>query len=146
MPVMNLPFFQPNLGALSDSPMQPGSAATEVWLSAAHNIQLIQAHAGAELFTRTMDSVVPALAPDGLTYWTQQAPELARQQGACVMNCASGIWEELLQVQQKLTEMVNQSLWRSVQAGTEATAQGLNRVYTRRVASQVIAFPDRRAA
>lgn len=126
--------------------MQAGSAASEVCLRAAQNIQLIQVNAGSEFLGRQLDSLATAFSPDGARYWVQQLPQLVQQQIMSLMKSAGNTVGELWQANQALMEVGNQALWQSVRASADTLTQALKKTYTRRVASQVISFPDRRAA
>ena len=126
--------------------MRSGTAIFEVLGSTARNIQLIQAKAGAEMFTRSLDSLVAAFSPGGAQYWSQQLPLLYRMQATSVVKSAADTVSELLQTQQALMSMGTPSSLQSVQETVDATTQAMRKLYSRRVSSQVIQFPERRAA
>ena len=126
--------------------MQSGTAASEVLTSAARNIQLIQSNAGAEMFTRSLESIAPAFSPAGAPYFLQQLPLFYRLHAAAMVKAATDSFSELLRAQQALMEMGSQASWHSAQESADTTTKTLRKFYSRRVASQVIQFPDRRAA
>lgn len=141
------PKFQRDVAGTQKHLIQSGTAVSEVLTSAARNIQLIQSNAGAEIFTRNLDSLVPAFSPGGgAPYWFQQLPRLYSAQAASLMKSAADTFSELVRAQQTLMEMGNQSSWPGVKESADATTQALRKFYSRRVAAEVISFPDRRAA
>jgi glycerol kinase len=140
------PKSQRDIAEAQKSLIQSGTAVSEVLTSVARNIQLIQSNAGAEIFTRSLDSLVPAFSPNGAPYWFQQLPHLYTLEANCLMKTAADTFSELLRAQQTLMEMASQSTLQSVQESAESTTQTLSKFYSRRVSSQVIQFPDRRAA
>ncbi|WP_210542736.1 hypothetical protein [Rhodoferax sp. PAMC 29310] len=139
--------IRPGVSGTQKHLVQQGTAVSEVLTSALRNIQLIQSNAGAEIFTRNLDSWVPALSPGGgAPYWFQQIPRLYSAQAAALMKSAADTFNEWVQAQQTLMEMGSQSSWPGVNESAEATTQALRKFYSRRVTAEVISFPDRRAA
>ena len=67
-------------------------------------------------------------------------------QATSVVKSAADTVSELLQTQQALMSMGNPSSLQSVQETVDATTQAMRKLYSRRVSSQVIQFPERRAA
>lgn len=146
MPTLLNPYALAGMAKMPPQLMQSSSAASEACLEAAQNLQLIQSNAGAEMLSRQLDSLALAFSPDGARYWGQQWPEIVQLQAQCLMKSAVDTWGELGRVQQALMAMSKQTLWQGVKASTDTVAKTFNKAYTRRVASQVIQFPDRRAA
>lgn len=127
--------------------MRSGAVAIEVLTSTARNIQLIQSNAGAEMFTRCLESLAPAFSPAGGAYCFQHLPEFYATQSTALVKAATETFGELLRAQQTLTEMGSQSSsWPGVKESAEATTQALRKFYNRRVTAEVISFPNRRAA
>lgn len=143
---MPTPYALADMAKMPPQLMQSSSAASEVWLEAAQNLQLIQSNAVAEMLSRHLESLALAFSPDGARYWGQQWPDLVQLQAQCLMESAVATWSELGRVQHALMGLSSQTLWQGVKASTDTVAQTFNKAYTRRVASQVIQFPDRRAA
>jgi hypothetical protein len=141
------PKFQSDVAGTHKHLVQSGTAVSEVLTSAARNIQLIQSNAGAEIFTRNLDSLVPAFSPGGgAPYWFQQLPQLYSAQATSLMKSAADTFSELVRAQQTLMEMGSQSTLPGIQESADATTQTLRKFYSRRMTRQVIQFPDRRAA
>lgn len=114
--------------------------------SAARNIQLIQSNAGAEIFTRSLDSLVPAFSPDGSPFWIQQLPQLYSAQAACLMKSAADTFSEMVRAQQTLMEMGGQATMPGIKESADSTTQTLRKFYSRRMTRKVIQFPERRVA
>lgn len=140
------PKFRPDAAGAQRQLMQHGTAVSEVLTSAARNIQLIQSNLGAEIFTRNLESLVPAFSPNGAPFWFQQLPHLYSAQATSLMKSATDTFTELVRAQQTLMEMGNQSSWPGLKESADATTQSLKKFYGRRMTRQVIQFPERRAA
>lgn len=140
------PKFSPDVSGAQKHMVQHGTAIAEVLTSAARNVQLIQSNAGAEIFTRNLDSLAGAFSPNGAPFWFQQLPQLYSAQATCLMKSATETFGEWVRVQQTLMEIAGQSSLPSIKETADATTQTLRKFYSRRMTRQVIQFPDRRAA
>lgn len=140
------PQFRPDVAGTQKELMRSGAVAYDVLTNTARNVQMIQSHAGAALFTQSLEGLVAAFSPGGTPYWAQQLPQVYSAQATSLMDAATATFSELLRAQQTLMEMGSQASWHNAQGSTDSTTQALRKFYSRRVSSQVIQFPERRAA